>query len=86
MRAPAETRVEAAGPEYSREDRKREEFSMKFLNFLKLGAMLVMLMLSLAACEREGPMERTGEKADQAVEETRESMEEARESTKEAVK
>ncbi|WP_035056987.1 hypothetical protein [Desulfuromonas sp. TF] len=59
---------------------------MKFLKFFKIGAALVMLMLGLVACEREGPMERTGERVDEAVEETKENMEEAKENTEEAVK
>jgi predicted small lipoprotein YifL len=59
---------------------------MKFLKFFQTGAVLFMLMFGLTACEREGPMERVGEKADEAVEETKENMEEAKESTEEAVK
>jgi predicted small lipoprotein YifL len=59
---------------------------MKFLEFFKTGVTLAMLVLGLAACEREGPMERTGERADEAVEETRENLEEAKENTEEAVK
>ena len=59
---------------------------MKFLKFFKTGATFAMLMLGLAACEREGPMERTGERADEAVEETKENIEEAKEKIEEAVK
>ena len=59
---------------------------MKFLKFFKTGATLAMLMLGLAACEREGPMERTGERADEAMEETKENIEEAKEKIEEAVK
>jgi predicted small lipoprotein YifL len=68
------------------ENGKRKGVSMKFLNLFKIAAVFMMLILGLAACEREGPMEKAGEKADQAVEDTRESMEEAGESAREAVK
>ena len=54
---------------------------MKLLRFLQLAALLVMLMLGMAGCEREGPMERAGERVDEGVEDTRENMDEAREST-----
>lgn len=59
---------------------------MKFLRLFQTCAILVVLTLALAACEREGPMERAGEKADQAVEETKENVEQAKEKTEETVK
>lgn len=62
---------------------------MKLLKLFQAGAMLMVLLLSLVAlvaCEREGPMERAGEKADQAVEETKENMEQVKEKAEETVK
>lgn len=57
---------------------------MKPLMFLV--GLLVMLMLGVVGCEREGPVERAGERVDEGVEETRENIEEGREKTEEAVK
>jgi hypothetical protein len=47
--------------------------------------LILALMCGTAACEEEGPAERTGEEIDEAVEETGEAVEEAGEEAKEAV-
>ena len=39
-------------------------------------ALALLLMLGLASCEREGPMEETGEEIDDAAEEVRDRAEE----------
>lgn len=48
-------------------------------------AMAAALLLTLAACEKEGPMERAGEKADKAVEEAGERVDNAVEKAGEAI-
>lgn len=54
---------------------------MKFA--LPVIACLGLFMLS--ACEKQGPLEEAGEKADEAIEDTRDSMEEAADSVEDAV-
>ena len=49
--------------------------------FLMIGSLL--LVFSFAACEKEGPAEKAGEKVDKAVENTQEKMEEAGEKMEE---
>lgn len=43
----------------------------------------VALIFAFTACEKEGPMERTGKKADEAIEKTEKKVEEAVEAVKE---
>lgn len=43
------------------------------------------LLFLVAACEDEGPMEKAGEQADEAIENTQETMEEAGENVQEGV-
>lgn len=50
---------------------------------LVIGLIVLVLAFALAACEQQGPMESAGEKADEAIEETREKMEEAGEAVEE---
>jgi len=59
---------------------------MKFLKFCKIGSVLFLLILGLAACEKEGPMEKAGEKADEAIHETKQNIDEAKEDVKENAK
>jgi predicted small lipoprotein YifL len=44
------------------------------------------LMFTLAACEKEGPMEKAGEKIDQAAEEVQEEARQAKENVEDAAK
>lgn len=48
---------------------------MKFRIFL--AALVAALALGLAGCEKEGPMERAGEKLDDATEKVKDAAEEA---------
>jgi hypothetical protein len=54
----------------------------------KLAHLLLVLILAagaagtLSGCKREGPLEKAGEKADEAVEETGEALEEAGEAAR----
>lgn len=50
---------------------------MLFFKKTLLTLVMLSLVAALAACEREGPMERTGEKVDEAAEETKEKVEDA---------
>jgi len=53
------------------------------LKRLLFGLLIGLMTISLWACEKKGPAEKTGEKIDQAAEETKEGMEEAGEAVKE---
>ena len=44
------------------------------------------VMFTLTACEKEGPMEKAGEKIDQATEEVQEEARQAKENVEDAVK
>jgi hypothetical protein len=46
---------------------------------------LILAVISMAGCESEGPMERVGEKIDEAVEDTGEALEDAGEAVEDAV-
>ncbi len=46
---------------------------------------VVVLALAFAACEKKGPLEKAGEKADDAIEEAGDKIEEAAEDVEEAV-
>jgi len=59
---------------------------MKFLKFCKIGSVLCLLILGLVACEKEGPMEKAGEKADEAIQQTQQNIDEAKEDVKENAK
>lgn len=50
---------------------------MLFFKKTLLTLVMVSILSSLVACEQEGPMERTGEKVDEAAEETKEKVEDA---------
>ena len=51
---------------------------------LFLAALIAALSLGLAGCEKEGPMERAGEKLDEAAEEVKDAAEEAADEIKDA--
>lgn len=44
------------------------------------------VMFTLVACEKEGPMEKAGEKIDQAAEEVQEEVRQTKENVEDAVK
>lgn len=50
---------------------------MVFLKKMLLIMIMFSIVASLAACDREGPMERAGEKIDKGVEETKEEVKDA---------
>lgn len=49
-------------------------------------AAVILLGLTLVACEKEGPAEKTGKEIDKAVKDLGQSMEKAADSVKEATK
>ncbi len=49
-------------------------------------AAMILLGLTLTACEKEGPAEKTGKEIDKAVKDVGQSMEKAADSVKEATK
>ena len=51
---------------------------------LFLAALVTALSLGLAGCEKEGPMERAGEKLDEAAEEVKDAAEDAVDDIKDA--
>lgn len=59
---------------------------MTVLKKIGLGLCSILLIFTFAACEKEGPAERTGENIDEAVEEMREKMEEGAEEAREKFK
>lgn len=50
---------------------------MLFFKKTLLTLVMLSIVASLIACEREGPMERAGEKVDEAAEETKETVKDA---------
>jgi hypothetical protein len=56
---------------------------MLSLKRLVFGLVIGMMTISLWACEKKGPVEKAGEKIDQAAEETKEGMEEVGEAVEE---
>lgn len=52
-------------------------YAMLFFKKTLLALVMVSILSSLVACEREGPMERTGEKVDEAAEDTKDAVKDA---------
>ena len=50
---------------------------MLFLKKVLLTIAMLSTLVSLAACERKGPMERAGEKVDKGVENTKDAVKDA---------
>ncbi|MCG3111609.1 MAG: hypothetical protein LLH30_14775 [Candidatus Manganitrophus sp. SA1] len=50
---------------------------MLFFKKMLLTLAMLSILGSLVACEREGPMERTGEKVDEAAEDTKDAVKDA---------
>jgi predicted small lipoprotein YifL len=48
--------------------------------------MMIVLMVGLSSCKKEGPLEKAGKKVDKAIEKTGEQIEKAGEKVKDAVK
>ncbi len=58
----------------------------KILSLLAAILIAIGVMFTLTACEKEGPMEKAGEKIDQATEEVQEEARQAKENVEDAVK
>ena len=50
---------------------------MKIFKKMALTMVMLSIISSFAACERKGPMERAGEKADKGVEKTKDAVKDA---------
>jgi len=58
----------------------------KFVQSVITAVIMLVLIVGLSGCKKEGPMERAGKKVDQTVEKAGEQIEKAGESVKDAVK
>jgi hypothetical protein len=58
----------------------------KFTQHVITALMLIVLMVGLYGCTKEGPVEKAGKKVDKAIEKTGEQIEKAGEKVKDAVK
>ena len=58
----------------------------KFVQSVITALIMLVLIVGLSGCRKEGPMERAGKKVDQTVEKAGEQIEKAGESVKDAVK
>jgi predicted small lipoprotein YifL len=58
----------------------------KFVQSVITAVIMLILIVGLSGCKKEGPMERAGKKVDQTVEKAGEQIEKAGESVKDAVK
>jgi hypothetical protein len=58
----------------------------KFVQSVITAVFILVLIVGLSGCKKEGPMERAGKKVDQTVEKAGEQIEKAGESVKDAVK
>ena len=58
----------------------------KFVQSVITAVIMIVLIIGLSGCKKEGPMERAGKKVDQTVEKAGEQIEKAGESVKDAVK
>ena len=58
----------------------------KFVQSVITAVIMIVLIVGLSGCKKEGPMERAGKKVDQTVEKAGEQIEKAGESVKDAVK
>ena len=58
----------------------------KFVQSVITALIMIVLIVGLSGCKKEGPMERAGKKVDQTVEKAGEQIEKAGESVQDAVK
>ena len=58
----------------------------KFVQSVITAMIMIVLIIGLSGCKKEGPMERAGKKVDQTVEKAGEQIEKAGESVQDAVK
>ncbi len=58
----------------------------KFVQSIITALMMIVLMVGLSGCPKEGPVEKAGKKIDKAIEKTGEQIEKAGEKVKDAVK
>jgi predicted small lipoprotein YifL len=58
----------------------------KFVQSVITALMMIVLVVGLSGCRKEGPMERAGKKVDKAIEKTGEQIEKAGEKVQDAVK
>jgi hypothetical protein len=58
----------------------------KFAQSVITASMMIVLMVGLYGCTKEGPLEKAGKKVDKAIEKTGEQIEKAGEKVKDAVK
>jgi predicted small lipoprotein YifL len=58
----------------------------KFVQSVITALIMLVLIVGLSGCKKEGPMERAGKKVDQTVEKAGEQIEKAGESVQDAVK
>jgi hypothetical protein len=56
---------------------------MSIFKKIILMAFLTALVIGIVSCEKEGPMEKAGKQADQAIEKTEKAVEDAAEAVKE---
>ena len=58
---------------------------MSILKSISLGLFVSIVLMSIAGCEPEGPMERAGKVVDEAVEDAGEAIEDAQEKVEDVV-
>jgi predicted small lipoprotein YifL len=58
----------------------------KFVQSVISALMMIVLMVGLYGCTKEGPLEKAGKKVDKAIEKTGEEIEKAGEKVKDAAK
>jgi predicted small lipoprotein YifL len=58
----------------------------KFARSIITVLMMIILVVGLSGCHKEGPLEKAGKKVDKAIEKTGEQIEKAGEKVKDAVK
>ena len=58
----------------------------KFVRSALTALMMIILMVGLSGCPKEGPVEKAGKKVDKAIEKTGEQIEKAGDKVKDSVK
>jgi predicted small lipoprotein YifL len=58
----------------------------KYVQIIITALMMIVLMVGLSGCRKEGPMERAGKKVDKTIEKAGEQIEKAGENVRDAVK
>jgi len=58
----------------------------KLLRIILTALMMIILMVGVSGCTKEGPVEKAGKKVDQTIEKAGEQMEKAGEKVQDAVK